>query len=200
MEPRKKEPEPHRVDLGVLKGKNVLSKSWSLSRTRCFKKHSELFEFKPVVSGWISVLFLLSLLLRLIRPFGMLEIVDCFLIIWNNSRYSSDSSREIWLVSDSKCEITDHIWNLISPMSGPKSVLGVFWSTSGITLGEPNICYSHRQPSGEAIRWLDRTQFSPSIQKGQHSEQQRQGKSSLQKTFLAQILQWIQLQSHLRKQ
>ena len=45
------------------------------------KKHSELFEFKPVVSGWISALILLSLVQRLIRPLGMLEIVECFLII-----------------------------------------------------------------------------------------------------------------------
>lgn len=157
----------------------MLSKSWSLSRTRCLKKNTlSYLSLSQLSLDGSQSYFSLAYCWGLSDLLGCLKLLTVFWL----SEMCSDSSREVWLVSDSKCEITDHIWNLISPTSGPKSVLGVFWSTLGITLGEPNICYSHRQPSGEAIRWLDRTQFSLSIQKGQHSEQHRQGKASLQTT------------------
>lgn len=107
MEPRKKESEPHRMDLGPLKSGGGRTGWQNPGFCQDVLKNTLSYLFKSDVFGWISVLFLPILLQRLIRPFGSLKL---FTVFWS-SEMCSDSSRGIWLV-------------LISPKSGPRPAVG----------------------------------------------------------------------------
>lgn len=139
---------------------------------------TQLFFFKPDIFGWISVLFLPSILYKLIRPLGMLKIANHFLIIWS-----------VWC-QEWGIQLVSHL-GFDFPTTGPKPAVGHdlrqlrhHW--------ELNICHPHRWAHGQDVRGLDRTPLMESAMSSAHKAFRRgsigsrkAGKASLQTTFLA---------------
>lgn len=129
MEARKKESEPHRMDLRALAGENWLAKSCSLSRTRCFEKHFELFFFSSQISSAESQFcFFLAYCGGLSALLGCLKLL---IIFWSSEVCGDSRGRSVWF----------HIWDLISPQLVPNQLSATIGGSSGITLWELSICH-----------------------------------------------------------